>query len=125
MYVHAHVSAKLLQSCLTLCDPMYCSPPGSSGQEIHQARILECVALPPPDPRIESASPVVSAVQADSLPLSHCRINLRSSLDLGVHGFSYWESTDLAIRRNMMPTWNEKKTISSACSYTKRNINSE
>ena len=24
------VHAKLLQSCLTLCDPMDCSPPGSS-----------------------------------------------------------------------------------------------
>ena len=25
--------AKLLQSCLTLCNPMDCSPPGSSGEE--------------------------------------------------------------------------------------------
>ena len=27
------------QSCPTLCDPMDCSPPGSSVQEIFQARI--------------------------------------------------------------------------------------
>ena len=32
---------KSLQSCLTLCDPMDCSPPGSSIHEILQARILE------------------------------------------------------------------------------------
>ena len=37
--------AKSLQSYLTLCDPMPCSPPGSSG--ILQARILEGVAMPP------------------------------------------------------------------------------
>ena len=34
------------QSCLTLCDPMDCSPPGSSVHEILQARILEWVAMP-------------------------------------------------------------------------------
>ena len=33
------------QSCLTLCDPMNCSPPGSSVQRISQARILEWVAI--------------------------------------------------------------------------------
>ena len=38
--------AKSLQSCLTLCNPMDCSPPGSSVQGILQARILEWVALP-------------------------------------------------------------------------------
>ena len=32
------------QLCLTLCDPMDCSLPGSSVQAIHQARILEWVA---------------------------------------------------------------------------------
>ena len=52
--------AKLLQSCLTLCDPIDCSTPGSSVHEILQARILEWVAMPPPgdlpNPRIESTS---------------------------------------------------------------------
>ena len=33
------------QSCLTLCDPMDCSPPGSSVHGILQARILEWVAM--------------------------------------------------------------------------------
>ena len=36
----------LLQSCPTLCDPMDCSPPGSSVHGILQARILEGVARP-------------------------------------------------------------------------------
>ena len=34
------------QPCLSLCDPMDCSPPGSSVQGIFQARILEWVAIP-------------------------------------------------------------------------------
>ena len=33
------------QSCLTLCDPMDCSPPGSSVLGISQVRILEWVAI--------------------------------------------------------------------------------
>ena len=34
-------AAKSLQSCPTLCDPIDCSPPGSSVCGILQARILE------------------------------------------------------------------------------------
>ena len=33
------------QSCLSLCDPVNCSPPGSSVSEILQAKILEWVAI--------------------------------------------------------------------------------
>ena len=59
----------VVQSCLTLCDPMDCSPPGSSVHGILQARTLEWVACPPPgdlpDPGIKPRS---SALQADSLP---------------------------------------------------------
>ena len=40
------VCAKSLLSCLTLCDPMDLSPPGSSVNGILQARILEWVAMP-------------------------------------------------------------------------------
>ena len=46
VYAYAHVHAKLLQLCLTLCGPMDCSPPSSSVHGIFQARILEWVAMP-------------------------------------------------------------------------------
>ena len=39
------VPAKLLQSCLTFCEPMDCGLPGSSVHEILQARILERIAM--------------------------------------------------------------------------------
>ena len=38
----------IAQSCMTLCDPMDYSPPGSFVHGILQARILEWVAIPPP-----------------------------------------------------------------------------
>ena len=38
--------AKSLLSYLTLCDPMDCSPPGSSVRGILQTRILKWVAVP-------------------------------------------------------------------------------
>ena len=41
----AAAAAKSLQSCLTLCDPIDSSPPGSAVPGILQARILEWVAI--------------------------------------------------------------------------------
>ena len=65
----ACVRARSSQSCLTLCDPVDCSPPGSSVHGILQARVLEWVAIlfsrDLSDPGIEPGSPVL---QADSLP---------------------------------------------------------
>ena len=47
------------------CDPMDCSPPGSSVHRILQARILERIAVPLPghlhDPGVEPMSPVSPA----------------------------------------------------------------
>ena len=57
------------QSRLTLCDPMDCSPQGSSVHGILQARILEWVVIPfsrgTSQPRDRTQSPIL---QADSLP---------------------------------------------------------
>ena len=42
---HNESESEVAQSCPTLCDPMDCSPPGSSVRGILQARILEWVAI--------------------------------------------------------------------------------
>ena len=42
----SYVCVLVTQACLTLCDSMDCSPPGSSIHGILQARILEWVAIP-------------------------------------------------------------------------------
>ena len=46
-----NAAAKSLQSCPTLCDPLDCSPPGSSIHGLFQARVLEWgdVAFSPVD----------------------------------------------------------------------------
>ena len=41
IFMKVEVKVLVAQLCLTLCDPMDCSPPGSSVHGILQARILE------------------------------------------------------------------------------------
>ena len=66
---YIHVCAKWFQSCLTFCDPMGCSPPGSLVHRISQERVLEWVAFPfsrgssPPRDRTQ-----VSCIAGDALP---------------------------------------------------------
>ena len=61
--------SEVTQLCLTLCDPVDCSLPGSSIHGILQARILEWIAISfsgdLPNPGIKPVSP---ALQADALP---------------------------------------------------------
>ena len=59
-------SAKSLQSCPTLCNPVVCSPPGSSVHGILKARTLEWLPCPSsgdlPDPGIEPVSLMTPAL---------------------------------------------------------------
>ena len=54
------------QSCLTLCDSMDCSPPGSSVFGISRQEYWNRLPFPPPrglpDPGLKSASPVSPAL---------------------------------------------------------------
>ena len=56
------IKVLVTQSCLTLCNPMDCSTPGSPDRGVLQARILEWVAIPfsgdLPNPEIEPGSRV-------------------------------------------------------------------
>ena len=67
------VHAKSRQSCTTPCDPIDCSPPGSSDHGILQARILEWVAMPsrePSRPRDRTRVSCLLHLQVGSLPLA-------------------------------------------------------
>ena len=68
-------TAGLCQSCLTLCNPMDCSPPGSSVHGILQARILEWVAISSPrgSSQIRDGNCISfdCCICTDSLLLSH------------------------------------------------------
>ena len=52
------LNVKSVQSCLILCDPLDCNPPGSSVHEIFQSRIWEWVVISGdlPNPGIKAAS---------------------------------------------------------------------
>ena len=71
LYACVRVCAKSLQSCLTLCDPMDSTLPGSSVHGILQARTLKWVSCPPPgdlpDPGIEPVSPATPALQGTAV----------------------------------------------------------
>ena len=70
--LHGTAESEVAQSCPTLCDPMDCSPPGSSVHGMLQARILERVAISSskgssqsrdlPNPGIQPASPAFPAL---------------------------------------------------------------
>ena len=66
--MHAHA-----QLCLNLCEAMDCSPPGSSGRGILQARILEQFAVPSSrgssEPGTEPGSPEFQTDSLSSEPL--------------------------------------------------------
>ena len=61
------------KSCLTLCDPMDCSPPGSSVRGISQARIMRVGCHFPLQGIFptQGSNPSLLHWQVDSLPLSH------------------------------------------------------
>ena len=67
-YLHVHAS-------LVLCDPMDCSPPGSSLHGTLRQEHWSRLPCPPsgdlPDSRIELASPGAPTLEAESLPLNH------------------------------------------------------
>ena len=66
------VGSLVARSCPPLCNPMNCSPPGSSVHGISKPRIMECLLFPSPedlpDPGIK---PIYLYWQVDSLPLSN------------------------------------------------------
>ena len=72
-----YVSAKSLQLYPTLCDPMGCSPPGPLSMGFSRQEYWSGLPYPYPrnlpDPGIEPASLVYTALQVDSLSLNYGR----------------------------------------------------
>ena len=66
----AAAAAKSLQSCLTLCDPVDGSPPGSATPGILQARTLEWVAIPFMEVKSESEVAQSCPTPGDSMDCS-------------------------------------------------------
>ena len=69
------------QSCLTLCNPVDCSPPSSSVHGISQARRLEWLPFPSPgdlpNPGIKPMSPALAGRFFTSEPPGKPRVERR------------------------------------------------
>ena len=91
--VHAFLSAKLLQSCPTLCNSMDCSLPGSNVHGILQARVLEWVAMPSSRgsflPRDRTCMSYVSCIGRQVL---HHLVPPWEALLVVLGKFWYWEN---------------------------------
>ena len=72
--LHCYWHCSGAKSCLTLCNPRGCSPPGSSVRGILQERILERLPFPSPGdlpgPGMKPASLCLQHWQVNSLPLA-------------------------------------------------------
>ena len=94
--MHEWVRAKLLQSCLTLGDPMDCNLPGSSIHGILQARILEWVAKPSSrgssQPRDQTLVSYVSCIVTLVLYLIICCPYLKFNCPISFHYSCLWIS---------------------------------
>ena len=91
-------------SGVQLCNPIDCSPPGSSVHRILQIRILEWVAMPfsgvPPNLGIKPGSP---AMQADSLPSEPPGKPRREKLIKCIKNFKTWfEQKWIQIRQHLI-----------------------
>ena len=75
-------SAKSLQLCLNLWDPVDCSPPGSSVHEILQARILEWVE----NLVCYSCWVTLAKLFCQVLILKEVKVSLREGFYLGTYG---------------------------------------
>ena len=64
-------SSLVVKLCLTLCNPMDCSPPGSPVCGIFPARILEWATIFFSRGSIQGLNPCLLHWQVGSLPLSH------------------------------------------------------
>ena len=77
--------AESLQSCLTLHDPMDCSPPDSSVHGISQARTLEWVAISfsgdLPDPGIEPMS-LMSPASASEFITTSATLEAQNNMEV-------------------------------------------
>ena len=76
-----HPESEVAQPCPTLCNPVDCSLPGSSVQEILQAGILEWVAM--------------LSSRGHSLPRDQTSISLSPTLEVGIFTTSTtWEALE-------------------------------
>ena len=114
--VHVYQSVLVTQMCPTLCDPMDCSPPGSSVHGILQARIMEWVVIAfskgSSQPRDRTQVPTL---QADSLPPEPLGTPVYIYILICIYSFPLWfviEPTSILSWSFPFPNLSESDVIS-------------
>ena len=103
----AAATAKLLQSCPTLCDPTDSSPPGSAVPGILQARTLEWVAIFFSSAwkwkvKVKSLSPV-------QLFVTPWTAAYQAPPSMGVSRQEYWSGVPLPSPKWCLEKWNSRE----------------
>ena len=88
--------SEVAQSCPTLCDPMDCSPPGSSVRGIFQGIVLEWIA--------GSFSGGIFPTQGSNLGLLHCR---QTPYGLSHQGSQKYPGDNLEKKNSKLPIQRE------------------
>ena len=120
------------QSCLTLCDPMGCSPPVSSVHGIFHARVLLWFAISSfrdlSNPGIEPLPPLSTTFQEDSLPaepllhFTFILVKAKCEKRFVLKADFFYKKTNQPNKQNRM--WNEvfsgygRKIISEMCHWS-------
>ena len=92
--------SEVTQSCLTVCDPMDCSLPGSSIHGIFQARVLEWGAIAFSDAAVQLINNVVLASdvqQSDSF--IYLYIYLKVKVKVTQLCLTLWDPMDYTVHR--------------------------
>ena len=99
-------AAKSLESCLTLCDPIDGSPPGSSIPGILQARMLEWVAIAFSNACMQSRFRLVRPCATPWTAARHWRFSwTHVSCFLSYHQQDHWESQRHQINQQTEMRW--------------------
>jgi len=92
--LHAAATAKSLQSCPTLCDPID-SPPGSPVPQILQARTLEWVAIPSPMQKSEKVKAKLLSCEVVRLLATPWTSAHQAPPSMGFSRQEYWSGVPL------------------------------
>ena len=84
--------SEVIQSCLTFCDPMNCSLPGSSVHGVFQARVLEWGAI-------------AFSRATRQLGLNYLKIHSPTRLVAGLGGFQTRMANNLLVGLSFLTSW--------------------